>query len=147
MKSVRWWTRLSTLLLAFVVFVGCQIPAQADSGIDSIFKRYGFPAVSGLTHLCQQNVYPENNPGWHITWDAFASASTPSVLVDEYRKKLGDAGLTRERDGGTWRLPANAAQIERVLGIVPAGADGPHRSCRKKPPAGSRSIILVSKRT
>jgi hypothetical protein len=141
------WTRLSIVVLAFVVLVGCQIPAHADSGIDSIFKRYGFPAVSRLTHLCQQRVYPANNPGWHITWDAFASGSTPSALVDEYRKKLGDAGLVREREGGIWRLPAKAPGIERVLEIVPAGAEGPHRSCARKPPVGSRSIILVSKKT
>lgn len=141
------WTRSSILVLALVVFAGCQTAAQADTGIESIFKRYGFPAVSGLTHLCQQNVYPAGSPGWHITWDAFASGSTPSALVDEYRKKLGDAGLAREREGGIWRLPANAAQIERALEIVPTGADGPHRSCARKPPVGSRSIIVVSKRT
>jgi hypothetical protein len=141
------WTRLSTMLLAFVFVVGCHIPAQADSGIDAIFKRYGFPAATGLTHLCQQNVYPSGNPGWHITWDAFASESTPSALVDEYRKKLGDVGLSRERESGIWRLPANAAQIERALEIMPTGAEGPYRSCARKPPAGSRSIIMVSKRT
>jgi len=140
------WTRSSILLLALAVLAASQAPVRAATSIESMFKRYGFPAVSGLTHLCQQNVYPAGNPGWHITWDAFASGSTPSALVDEYRKKLGDAGLAREREGGIWRLPANAAQIERALEIVPTGAEGPHRSCARKPPVGSRSIIVVSKR-
>jgi hypothetical protein len=139
--------RVSILTLALLVVAVCQTTALAQSAIEPIFKRYGFPVVSGLTHLCQQNVYPAGNPGWHITWDAFASGSTPSALVDEYRKKLGDAGLAREREGGIWRLPANAAQIERALEIVPTGAEGPHRSCARKPPVGSRSIIVVSKRT
>lgn len=139
--------RASILLLALAVLAACQTPVRAATSIESIFKRYGFPTVSGLTHLCQQNVYPANNPGWHITWDAFASAATPSVLVDEYRKKLGDAGLVRDRERGMWMLPANGTEIERVLDIVPAGVDGPQRSCARKPPAGSRSIIIVSRKT
>ena len=139
--------RALPLLLALVVYAAAQTAVQAQSGIESIFKPYGFPAVSGLTHLCQENVYPAGNPGWHITWDAFASASTPTALVEEYRKKLGDEGLTKDPAGATWRLPPNAPQVGRVLQIMSSDTDGPYRSCARKPPVGSRSIILVSKRT
>jgi hypothetical protein len=139
--------RVSLLILALLLVAVGQITALAQSAIEPTFKLYGFPAISGLTHLCQQNVYPTGNPGWHITWDAFASASTPAALVGEYRKKLGDAGFTKDQDGGTWRLPVSAPQVERVLQIMSSNTDSPHRSCARKPPAGSRSIILVSKKT
>jgi len=119
----------------------------ADAGTDAIFKQYGFPAVSGLSRLCQQNVYPQGNPGWHLTWDAFASASTPAALVAEYRKRLDDTGFTKNKDGGMWRYPVNAATVDRALDIGSSDAPGPYRSCERKPPSGSRSIIMLSRKT
>ena len=109
---------------------------------DSIFKAYGFPSYPGLTHLCQQRVY---GSGSEITWDAFASAAAPDEIVEYYLRKLGKAGFTKDDKGGTWRLPAGAAQPKRVLNIMAVETDNPARQCKEHPPADSRSIILLSR--
>src|SRR4051794_19873024 len=116
------------ILLTPLLFGGAYGPDPNEP----IFKEYQFPSHSGLTHLCRQRVY---GSGVEITWDAFASEARPSGLINYYRRKLGNAGFTREGEGGTWRLPANAARPQRVLEILPAGADAPYKSCEKSPPA------------
>ena len=115
--------------------------AGSDSN-DSIFKSYEFPSHPNLTHLCQQRVY---GSGREITWDAFASAAKPAELVKYYRQKIGNAGFTRGREGGTWRLPAGAPHPDRVLDIMSVGTPNPARDCQKSPPSDSRSIIMLSR--
>ena len=110
---------------------------------ESVFRFYRFPGHPRLTHLCRERVY--STTGHEITWDAFASPVRPSKLVAYYRRKLGDAGFTREGAGGSWSLPADAPRPERVLEVSGVGADNPSRQCEKKPPAGSRAIILLSR--
>lgn len=110
---------------------------------ESVFKSYQFPGHPKLTHLCRERVYSPS--GHEITWDAFASPDRPSKLVAYYRRKLGDAGFTREGAGGRWSLPADAPRPERVLEVSGVGADNPSRQCDKKPPANSRAIILLSR--
>lgn len=121
-------------------------PQQAAGGSpksnDSIFRSYEFPSHPKLTHLCQKRVY---GSGHEITWDAFASSAGPSRLVDYYRRKLGDAGFTREGKGGFWRRPADAPSPQRVLSIKAIGTDNPSDDCEKKPPANSRAIIIISR--
>jgi len=109
---------------------------------DSIFQSYGFPSHPNLTHLCSQRVY---GSGKEISWDAFASYSRPSKLVDYYTRKIGHAGLTKDGKGGVWRLPADAPRPGRVLEIVPVGKDNPSSACRKSPPRNSRAIIIISR--
>lgn len=109
---------------------------------DSIFKSYGFPSYPHLTHLCQKRVY---GSGREITWDAFASSAAPSEIVDYYLRKLGKAGFTKEGEGGTWRLPADAPRPKRVLNIMAVGTDNPSRECEKRPASDSRAIILLSR--
>ena len=109
---------------------------------DSIFRSYEFPGHPNLTHLCQQRVY---GSGHEITWDAFASSAKPSQLVAYYRRKLGDAGYTRDGEGGSWSRPADAPRPQRVLDIKAIGADNPSSDCEKKPPANSRAIIIISR--
>jgi hypothetical protein len=111
---------------------------------EQIFKDYGFPSHSGLTRLCGERVYSSTS-GHEIVWDAFASEDKPSDLIDYYRRKLGDAGFTKEGESGIWRLPAKAAHPKRVLEILPAGADAPYKSCEKLPPAKTKSIVMISK--
>jgi hypothetical protein len=119
-------------------------PAAGDNSNsnDSIFRSYQFPVHPHLTHLCQQRVY---GSGHEITWDAFASSARPSRRVDFYRQKLGDAGFTREGEGGSWRLPADAPRPKRVLDIKAIGTNNPSRGCEKTPPSNSRAIIILSR--
>jgi hypothetical protein len=79
----------------------------------------------------------------HITWDAFASEAAPSAIIEYYKKLLGNAGFSAETDGGTWRFPED--KPERVLSIMFVEADGPHRSCKRLPPANTRGIIIISR--
>jgi hypothetical protein len=116
--------------------------ANPDSR-EAVFRFYQFPSHPRLTHLCQQRVY--STSGHEITWDAFASPARPSKVVAYYRRKLGDAGFTREGAGGRWSLPADAPSPERVLEVSGVGTDNPSRQCEKKPPANSRAIILLSR--
>lgn len=109
---------------------------------DSIFRSYEFPSHPNLTHLCQQRVY---GSGHEITWDAFASSAKPSQLVAYYRRRLGDAGFTREGEGGYWGRPADAPRPQRVLDIKAIGTDNPSSNCEKKPPANSSAIIIISR--
>ena len=137
------------LILATIISVtgltghGSQRPAgNRSKSNDSIFKSYEFPSHPKLTYLCQKRVY---GSGHEITFDAFASSARPSQLLDYYRRKLGDAGFTREGKGGFWSLPADAPRPERVLDIKAIGTDNPSSDCEKKPPANSRAIIIISR--
>jgi len=141
------------LLILFVIVISALVPAgranqkAAGGGSDSpesVFDFYEFPVHPRLTHLCQQRVY--SKAVHEITWDAFASPARPSQLLAYYRRKLGDAGFTKEGAGGSWSLPADAPSPRRILEVSRVGADNPARQCEKRPPANSRSIILLSRR-
>ena len=119
-----------------------QAAGDSSNSNDSIFQSYEFPSHPNLTYLCQQRVY---GSGHEITWDAFASSAKPSQLVNYYRRKLGDAGFTREGKGGFWRRPADTPRPQRVLDIKAIGTNNPARDCEKKPPANSRAIIIISR--
>jgi hypothetical protein len=121
-----------------------QAAGDNSNSHESIFQFYQFPSHPNLTHLCRERVY--SSSGHEITWDAFASSARPSKLVAYYRRKLGDAGFTREGEGGSWRLPADAPRPERVLEVSSVGTNNPSRHCEKRPPANSRAIILLSRR-
>lgn len=139
---------LTTTLLFGLGYAG-NLPKDVDdpkpSFNDSIFKTYHFPSYPNLTHLGQQRVYPFRQ-NYHMTWDAFASESLPSVLVDYYLQKLGETGFTKEKDGGTFQFPTDSPNPERLLIISPIEAGGPHTSLEKKPPPNSRSIIILSRK-
>jgi len=112
---------------------------------DSIAEFYGFPLYPDAEHLCQKRVYVSGRIPEHLTWDAFASESPPSTIVEHYLLKLGDGGFSRKNEGGTWRLPPGAERPAKVLDIYPVGQPGPHEGCEKKPPPGSRSIVIFSR--
>ena len=120
-----------------------QAAGGKPDSTESVFRFYQFPSHPNLTHLCQQRIYSAS--GHAITWDAFASSARPSKLVAYYRRKLGNAGFTREGAGGSWSLPANAPSPERILEVSGLGTDNPSSECEKRPPANSRSIILLSR--
>jgi hypothetical protein len=108
---------------------------------DLIFQAYDFPSYPNLEHLCKQR--DDGVSGQHMTWDAFASESLLDSVVNYYRENLGNAGFTKEEDGGTWRFPTGVSQPERVLTIMPVGAIHSYCSCDKKPSANSRSIVIL----
>jgi hypothetical protein len=121
--------------------------ARPDAGgyasIVSIFDGYGFPAHPRVEPLCARREYQAG--GRHLTWDAFASNDEPQSLVTHYRSRLGDAGFSAEGDGGIWRLPAGARTPQRTLRISRTGQSGPHEGCEKKPGAGAKSVLLLSR--
>ena len=129
-------------LVATSFILGC-LPMSKNH--ESIAGFYGFPLYPELTYLCGKRVYMTGSVPGHLTWDAFASESSPSTVVEHYLSKLGDGGFTKENEEGTWRLPAGADPPARVLNIYPVGQAGPHQACEKKPPPGSRSIVLFSR--
>jgi hypothetical protein len=130
------------LAVGFICECSQQSAGGSPDANDSIFKSYGFPSHPDLTHLCRKRVY---GSGREITWDAFASSAKPSELVDYYLQKLGEAGFTREGEGGTWRLPAGAPRPNRVLSITAVGTQNPSRDCEKSPPSDSRAFIILSR--
>jgi hypothetical protein len=140
---MRFLILVTTISAIFLIgHYSLQSAGANSNSNDSIFQSYNFPSHPHLTHLCQQRVY---GSGHEITWDAFASPAKPSKLVDYYRQKLGDASLTRDGEGGSWGLPADAPRPQRVLAIKAIGTDNPSRACEKSPPSNSRSIIIVSR--
>lgn len=139
---MRFLTLAAIVAIILLACAGHQQPADGKSDAsDAIFRFHEFPAYPRLTHLCRERVY---GSGLEIHWDAFASPASPSELVDYYRKKLGDAGFTREGEGGTWRRPADAPSPKALMNIMAVGTDNLSRNCGKKPPAGSRAIIILS---
>jgi hypothetical protein len=137
---------IGVMMLMGILFLPANhtiVYAQPRDSIKTIFHTYNFPTYPNLTHLCQQRVYMEGKGTKHITWDAFASEDAPSVIIEYYKKHLGNAGFSAEADGGTWRFPED--KPERVLSIMFVEADGPHRSCKRNPPTNTRSIIIISK--
>ena len=140
---MRFLVLLTVISVIGVIGPGPQQAAGNNSNSnESIFRSYEFPGYSRVTHLCHQRVY---GSGHEITWDAFASSAKPSKLLDYYHQKLGDAGFTREGEGGSWRLPADAPRPQRVLDIKPIGTNNPSHGCEKKPPYNSRAIIILSR--
>ena len=139
--------RLILFIIISVIGSAGHDPRQAagdkPDSPESVFRFYQFPSHPHLTHLCRERVYSPS--GQEITWDAFASPARPSKLVAYYRRKLGNAGFTREGGGGRWSLPADAPRPERVLEVSGIGTDNPSRQCEKRPPANSRAIILLSR--
>lgn len=117
--------------------------AGAMASLRAIFDAYGMRGYPGLSHLCGQRVYRSN--GGHLTWDAFTSDDPPKDLVDHYRSLLGEAGFERNGEGGVWRLPAGNPHPNRVLTISSASEMGPHEACAKKPAAGAKSVLLLSR--
>ena len=117
---------------------------EEPKGAARIFDDYGFPVVSAVEHLCGRREYPVGGGG-HLTWDAFASDVAPGELVSRYERRIGKSGLERKGAGGTWRLPVDAATA-RTLEVMAPDAPGPQRSCKAKPGAGAKSVILVSRR-
>jgi hypothetical protein len=139
---MRFPTLVAIVSVIVLIGIGYQQPAAGDSNAtDSIFRFHEFPGYPRLTHLCQERVY---GSGLEIHWDAFASPASPSELVDYYRQKLGDAGFTREGEGGTWGRPADAPSPRALISIMAIGTDNPSRNCEKKPPSDSRAIIILS---
>src|ERR1043165_2452761 len=116
--------RLSLAILISLVTLVSGGSRRSDLN-EKIFKDYGFPSHSGLVRLCGERVYSESG---EIIWDAFASEAKPSALIDDYHQKLGDAGFTKDTDRGAWRLPAKSARPQRVLEILPVGANAPYKS-------------------
>ena len=142
-EEMRFLILVGIISVVGVIGHGSQQAATDNSNPnDSIFQSYEFPSHPNLTHICQQRVY---GSGREITWDAFASPAKPSRLVAYYRRKLGTAGFTREGEGGFWRRPADAPRPQRVLEIKAIGTDNPSHDCEKKPPANSRTIIIISR--
>jgi len=143
-ESPKAMSGLKTLLalLQVSMIVGCAGMEPRLPDPSGVFGEYHFPAAPSATSLCQQRVY---GSGLEITWEAFAVPVAPAELVTFYRERLGSAGFTPEGEGGTWKLPAGAVRPQRVLSILPADADGPHRQCEKSPPAGTRSIVVFSR--
>lgn len=136
------WAIAIVAALGFSIGSARKSVASNSDTNDSIFKAYDFPSHPNLTHLCQGHVTGSTG---EITWDAFASTASPTALVDYYRRKLGTTGFTKQSNGGTWRLPANAPHPDRVLDIMAVGTDGPYRSCEKAPASESKSIIMLSR--
>lgn len=120
-----------------------QAAGDDSNSNESVFQFYQFPGHPSLTHLCQERVY--SSSGHEITWDAFASPARPSKLVAYYQQKLGNTGFTREREGGFWRMPADAPQPKRVLEVRGIGTNNPSRNCEKRPPSNSRAIVILSR--
>ena len=134
-------------LIAVIGPAGQNPPPAAGAAPDSpeeVFRFYQFPSHPNVTHLCQQRIY--SAAGHAITWDAFASPVRPSRLVAYYRRKLGNAGFTKEGAGGSRKRPADAPSPERILEVSGVGTDNPSSECEKRPPANTRAIILLSRR-
>ncbi|HWS89500.1 MAG TPA: hypothetical protein VN282_21190 [Pyrinomonadaceae bacterium] len=138
---------LNLFVIISAIAVAGHAPQKAagkhSNSHESVFEFYQFPSHPRLTHLCQRRIYSGSVHA--ITWDAFASPDKPSKLVAYYRRKLGNAGFTREGAGGQWSLPADAPRPERILEVSGVRADSLARECEKRPPPNSRAIILVSR--
>jgi hypothetical protein len=140
-KAMSGLTALLALLQVSMI-AGCAAVEPRPPDPSGVHGEYGFPAAPSAISLCEQRAY---GSGLEITWKAFAVPAAPAELVTFYRERLGSAGFTPEGEGGTWKLPAGAVRPQRVLSILPADADGPHRQCEKSPPAGTRSIVVFSR--
>ena len=94
-----------------------------------------------LTHLCHRRGehLGQNSPPAGL--DIFSSALRPAEYVAKYVTIFEGASFTPEGEGGTWRFQSGRGE---VLTVMPAGADGPHGACELRPPAGARSIVLLS---
>jgi hypothetical protein len=104
------------------------------------------PAYPGATKLCSQHVTGApagGQPGAHITWTAYYTADAPEVVVAWYRGRLAARLHRRQGKEDVWRIPAD--EPEAVLSVAAvADAPPPIASCRERPPATARTILLMS---
>jgi hypothetical protein len=117
------------------------------SSSKSIMLSYGFPVLSGVTHLCQERVYAYgDDANRHITWDAFSSSLEPAQVVNFFRRELGDAGFNPKGGGGTWRFPVGSESPDRVLTVLNVEEEGPHSNCKERIPSGAKSVLILSRK-
>ena len=129
-----------------VVSQEVRLPGDVRSG-ESIMSSYGFPVLSGVTHLCQERVYADrDDANRHITWDAFSSFLEPGQVVNFFRRELGDAGFNPKGGGGKWRFPVGSESPDRVLTVLHVEEEGPHSNCKERIPSGAKSILILSRK-
>jgi hypothetical protein len=124
--------------------VACALSQDCSGSnkkVGDLFDSYKFPSYDGATHLCGESVLANVA---EIRWDAFSSPDSVEKVISFYEKKLGKEGFEREGDGGEWKLPAGSDKPERIIEILPIGAQAPYQECENKPAASSKSIIMVS---
>jgi hypothetical protein len=120
--------------------------AAAATGVTvtDVFDDYGFPAYTGLAHLCGGRDLLGG--GEQSSWDVFSSSDAPEQVVAAYTRRLGQSGLEREAGASTWRLPAGSPAPDRSLRVVAPDRPGRHTSCATKPGADVKSVVIVTRR-
>lgn len=97
-------------------------------------------AYTPSTSFCDGRVYPEGGRG-HISWEAFATAAAPEVVIADTLARCGKANHDDTADRQIWRFPV--ADPKAVVSVSPAAAEGPWSRC--EPAAGTKTIIVVSR--
>ena len=112
---------------------------------DGRFDDYGFPAYVPAEHWCSGRVYGDaDNPG-EIGWDIFLSPDPPDVVLEFYRERIGDEGLTPESPGGTWHLSEDGA-VNRTLAISDVAMNrAPPGECPDDIPDESKTGLFLSR--
>jgi hypothetical protein len=107
------------------------------------------PAYPGLQHVGEGRVYGED--GTHITWDLYATADPPAVVVTHYRAAISresSAGVYRfepgEHGGGVWTLQADD-EVVAYVNVLPVDAPGLHQELGDRLPRSAKTVVTVSR--
>ena len=105
-----------------------------------------FEPPPGAKKLCSGHVTgaprPDGQPGPHINWTAYTSRKSPDSLAKRYLQSHGTTGHAQEGGCHIWRRPSDKPR--EVLEICGVEKAGPWNECADPPPAGAKSIIMIS---
>jgi hypothetical protein len=125
-----------------VALLSAVVLAQAPSGDGRI------PPYPGATDFCTQFIVGAptgDTPGPSIDWTAYYTADAPETVVAWYHGRLASGLHRREGREDIWRVPFD--EPSAVLTVSTVADFTLAASCRARPPATARAVIVSSTMT
>jgi hypothetical protein len=118
------------------------LPQPASEAAKSTTNVQSMPAITpypASVSFCSGRVYA--SPEFHISWEAFHTATSFDDVVQHYAGALGTEHLNKTVDDARWAFPKE--EPTRVLHVESVSGTGPWKSeCGT--PNGAVTVITVS---
>jgi hypothetical protein len=141
------WSRgfgLGALILAAAATAQVRAPlmAQGSPAAEAIVP---YPGATAFCSEVALGAPVGDQPGGEIAWTAYYTPDLPDRVVAWYRSRLGSANHRREGREDLWRVPFD--KPVHVVSVYARGDEPQVGSCSKRPPATSKTVIVLSTMT
>ena len=97
----------------------------------------GFEPYKGARNLCSEHVTGNT---MHIRWTSWATRDDVATVVAHYEKAIGKKAETGDKGERTF---SDGKDLR--IAIYPATKNDGFPSCSKKPEAGEKTVVLISR--